>query len=265
MYLPLSTPLIMEPGYIYQKFIKDLHANEKRLALLIDPDRLGPKVLVKFLDKIEGAGFDYIFLGGSLMTTDHINLIIEGIRDKTGVPVVLFPGSQLQVSNKADALLFLSLISGRNAELLIGKHVEIAPLLDRTGLEIISTGYMLVDGGKITSASYMSHSLPIPWDKPEIAASTALAGSMLGLSTFYLDAGSGAINPVNKNMIREVKSATGKPLIVGGGIKTASQAQEAAIAGADTVVVGTAAENDPGHLKELAAAVHELNSITIPK
>jgi putative glycerol-1-phosphate prenyltransferase len=166
------------------------------------------------------------------------------------VPVVLFPGSNLYIHSDADGILFLSLISGRNPEFLIGQHVVAAPLLKASGLEILPTGYMLVDGGKPTTVSYISNTQPIPADKADIAACTAMAGEMLGQQLLYLDAGSGAENPVSPGMISAVKKATSLPLLAGGGIRSGEQARNAWEAGADCIVIGNVLESNPGLLED---------------
>jgi geranylgeranylglyceryl phosphate synthase family protein len=170
--------------------------------------------------------------------------------------VLLFPGNALQLSTHADGLLLLSVISGRNAELLIGKHVAAAPQIKSSGLEILSTGYMLVETGRPTTVHYMSQTIPLPAHKPEIAACTALAGEQLGLSLLYLEAGSGADEPVPEAVIQSVSAVTTVPLLAGGGIRTADQARKICMAGADVIVVGNILEDYPHLLKEIADAVH---------
>ena len=165
--------------------------------------------------------------------------------------MVLFPGSQNQFTEAVDALLFLSLISGRNADLLIGQHVQAAPRIAASGVEVIPTGYILIDGGVATSASYISQTAPIPGNKPEIAATTALAGALLGLRCIYLDAGSGAIAPVSASMISAVKKSIDIPLMVGGGLRTIEAVQTAFNAGADIIVVGTMVEERPDFLAQI--------------
>ena len=201
------------------------------------------------------AQVDFFFLGGSLVVNNQLDAIIESIKAQTSIPVVLFPGSSRQLSYKADALLFLSLISGRNPDLLIGKHVESAPFLKISPLEIISTGYILVDGGVPTSVSYMSNTFPIPADKNSIAVCTAMAGEMLGMKLIYMDAGSGAMNPINTTMVQDVATAIDIPLIVGGGIRSPQKALELTKAGADVIVIGNAIEKDLSLLSEVAAAI----------
>ncbi|MEM8901428.1 MAG: geranylgeranylglyceryl/heptaprenylglyceryl phosphate synthase, partial [Bacteroidota bacterium] len=191
---------------------------------------------------------------GSLVAGTEIHEVVQYIKAHSDIPVILFPGSPTQIVKEADGILFLSLISGRNPELLIGKHVEAAPILKKTKLEILPTGYMLVDCGKATTANYISHTFPIPHHKPQIAACTALAGEMLGLQMVYLDGGSGADKPVSPAMIQAVKSQLSIPLMVGGGIRTAENATQAWDSGADIIVVGTVIEENPDLLEYLCQA-----------
>lgn len=215
----------------------------KIFAILIDPDKEISHNKSYINEQINSSNADLIMVGGSLLSQLNTDRCIHQIRNITNLPIYLFPGSPIQYSNLADGILFLSLISGRNADLLIGRHVEIAPTLMQSNLEVIATGYMLIDGGKPTSATYISNSFPIPADKHDIAVATAQAAELLGLKCIYLDAGSGAINAIDKKMIHAVAKAISIPLIVGGGIKTKEQVQLAYDAGADMVVVGTAFEN----------------------
>lgn len=175
---------------------------------------------------------------------ERIHQIVPALKKLLNVPLMLFPGNLLQISQGADAILFLSLISGRNPDLLIGNHVIAAPLLKQSGMEVMPTGYMLVDSGRPTSAHYMSNTTPIPYDKPEIAACTAMAGEMLGLQLLYMDAGSGAEKTISTEMISAVAGAVGIPLIVGGGIRSKKQAEAILKAGADIIVVGNAFESE---------------------
>jgi phosphoglycerol geranylgeranyltransferase len=248
----MSQSTILES--LYQARVK----GEKRLALLIDPDNTPSAALEHLLELANSTSIDFFFVGGSLMLHEHLDDCLLRIRRHGVAPSVIFPGSVYQISPHADAILFLSLISGRNAELLIGQQVLAAPYLKRAKLEVLPTGYLLVDGGAPTTVSYMSHTLPIPADKPEIAAITALAGEMLGLRLMFLDAGSGARRPVTESMIAAVAAEIKAPLIVGGGIRYPEQAQAALRAGANLVVVGNAAEKDPGLILEMAEAVHSL-------
>jgi putative glycerol-1-phosphate prenyltransferase len=219
---------------------------QKALAVLLDPDKLtSPQMLQDMLRKVNESTVDFIFVGGSLVTESNFHSCVEGIAQQTEKPVVLFPGSPDQINEKADALLFLSLISGRNPDLLIGQHVIAAPRLRHSALEVIPTGYMLVESGRLTTALYVSQTLPLPANKPEIAAATALAGQFLGLQLIYLDAGSGADVPISPSTIEAVRKTVSLPIIVGGGIRSVEQAQAAWNAGADVVVVGTALEQNP--------------------
>lgn len=231
-------------------------AGRKRFAVLVDPDKLcvtGTPGLASLCNEAE---VDFIFAGGSLVVDHRMEELVENLKSMTDIPVVIFPGNSLQITDKADGILLLSLISGRNAEMLIGRHVEAAPLLKMSGLEIIPTGYMLIESGSMTTALYISNSHPIPRNKPDVAACTALAGEMLGLKVIYLDAGSGATNPVTTEMISAVKRNISIPLIVGGGIKTPDHCRAACEAGADVVVVGNAIEKDPQLILAMAKAVH---------
>jgi len=247
----------MKSNQIYANWQKAKKNNSKEFSVLIDPDKIRLKDVDKIVKLAEEAVVDNFFIGGSLVVNDALDDIIMRIKKQCDIPVVLFPGSSRQLSYKADSLLFLSLISGRNPELLIGKHVETAPFLKISPLEIISTGYILVDGGVPTSVSYMSNTQPIPANKDSIAVCTAMAGEMLGLKLIYMDAGSGAANPISTSMIESVSMATDIPLIIGGGIRTPEKASANVKAGADIIVVGNAIEKDPALILELAAAVHE--------
>lgn len=231
-------------------------ANRKGLAVLIDPDKTRPEDLPELLGKLAGARVDLFLVGGSLLMQDHLQTLIPALKSLTDLPVVLFPGSIFQVHEEADALLFLSLISGRNPEMLIGSHVISAPAIRRSGLEVIPTGYMLIDSGRPTSVHYMSNTQPIPYDKPDIAACTALAGELLGLRMIYMDAGSGAERTISREMIRAVQEQINLPIVVGGGIRTAKHADEIFRAGADLIVVGTAFEK-PG-AEDLIREISEL-------
>ena len=228
---------------------------QKQLAVLIDPDKPDMALLDNQIDALNNAGIQLIFFGGSLLTRFHLDEKITYLRQRTSAKIILFPGSVQQVSPLADAILFLSLISGRNPELLIGQHVLAAPMIKQSELEVLATGYMLVDGGAPTTASYISGSLPIPANKPDIAACTAMAGTMLGLQHIYMDAGSGAKQAISPELISAVRKEINVPLIVGGGIKTVEAAVERAKAGADIIVVGNITEKDPSIIMEIAAAL----------
>lgn len=232
-------------------------SGRKLLAVLIDPDMGSDEALLeRTVQNACMARADVVMVGGSLLTTGLFDRCVERVKALSNRPVVLFPGSPAQLSRHADAVLFLSLISGRNPELLIGHHVTAAPTIKALGLEAIPTGYMLVDGGRPTTVSYVSQTLPIPHDKPGIAAATALAGELLGLRAMYLDTGSGAQRTVSPAMVAAVRQATATPLIVGGGIRDGATAKALCRAGADMVVVGTAFEHDPELIFALSEAVH---------
>lgn len=230
--------------------------SKKKFVVLIDPDKPSDEQIIDIVKKSVQAGVDFFFVGGSLLTTDSLDNCIKLIKQHCDIPVLIFPGNSLQISKWCDGFLLLSLISGRNAEMLIGRHVIAAPYLKLYGNEIIPTGYMIIDGGKQTSVSYMSNTTPIPHDKDDIAMCTALAGEMLGLKLIYMDAGSGAINPISVEMISKVKHTIEVPLIVGGGINTPEKAATAAKAGADIIVVGNALEKSTDRLSEFAEAIH---------
>lgn len=244
----------------YNDWLNRKANDEKSLAILVDPDKVSEKHLSKLSTFANKGLIDYFFVGGSLITSNDLDGTIRYLKEHTSVPVILFPGSSLQIHTGADAILLLSLISGRNPELLIGKHVEAAPVLKSSSLEIISTAYMLVENGKATSASYMSNTTPIPYDKPDIASCTAMAGEMLGLKCTYLEAGSGAINAVSCDMVNEVSRATATPLIVGGGIRDKETAKVICQAGADIIVVGTSVEQNPDLIEDIFHVVKNTKS-----
>ena len=228
---------------------------KKQLAVLIDPDKLSPKQLESTAQKAQKAKVDFLFVGGSLLTSDTLFHCVRTLKENSDIPVVLFPGNTYQIARNADALLFLSLISGRNPDMLIGMHVLAAPYIKLSGLETIPTGYMLIDSGKPTAVTYMSHSFPIPSDKKDIAACTAMAGEMLGLKLIYMDAGSGAEVTIPEEMVSFVKQSIDVPLVIGGGIKTPEKLQSILEAGADTVVVGNRFEESPDLIFEFAEVV----------
>jgi phosphoglycerol geranylgeranyltransferase len=242
---------------LYSQFHEAKQMGQKKFVVLIDPDKVRLGKISKVLETSVEAGVDFFFIGGSLVVNDMLDYVLKSMKELCNIPMILFPGNSFQLSYKADGLLFLSLISGRNADLLIGKHVITAPFLKISPLEIISTGYMLIDGGVMTSVQYMSNTMPIPSTKDDIALCTAMAGELLGLKQIYMDAGSGAKNPISESMIQTVSSGINIPLIVGGGISTPEKAAANAKAGADVIVVGNAIEKDPGLIKELSIAVHE--------
>ncbi|MGM0666318.1 MAG: geranylgeranylglyceryl/heptaprenylglyceryl phosphate synthase [Bacteroidota bacterium] len=230
---------------------------QKCIALLMDPDNYAPGDVIN----IEGIASpyrpDFIFIGGSL-TSVRPDEIIMKVKEQTDIPVVLFPGSLLQLSNKADILLLLSLISGRNPDLLIGNHVVAAPHIKNMDIEIIPTGYILINCGAKTSVEYMSQTDAIPAAKIDIAVATAMAGEMLGLKLIYLEGGSGATHPVPGAMIRAVREALDVPLVVGGGLRSADSIREAFNAGADMLVLGNGCQDNPGLLETACKIRDEL-------
>ena len=235
---------------IYQRIVES-REKEKLFALLLDPDKCDSQHLNKLLSIASESGVSMLMVGGSLVNA-NVDQFISEIKKCTNLPVVLFPGNALQFSAKADAILFLSLISGRNPDFLIGNHVIVSGAIKRSGVEVIPTGYILIDGGVQTSVQYMSSTMPIPSTKTDIAVATALAGEQLGLKLIYLEAGSGAKQPVPVDVIKAVKSEISVPLIVGGGLRTPEQVKAAWDAGADMVVVGNALENDINKLPLMA-------------
>jgi phosphoglycerol geranylgeranyltransferase len=236
----------------------------KSFAVLIDPESISDKAAYqKLINMSIENKVDFFFVGGSLVTDNNYNNVVAQIKDSCNIPVVLFPGSNLHISLNADAILFLSLISGRNPELLIGQHVVAAPILKKSRLEVIPTGYMLVNSGAPTTVSYMSNTSPIPNNKPAISACTAMAGEMLGLKTIYMDAGSGSPEPVSTKTITMVRKSIDIPLIVGGGLRSAGMAIDALQAGADVVVVGNGIEKNPNLLIEVSQVVTEMNAALI--
>lgn len=233
---------------------------KKSIGVLIDPDKIEDSTKLTHLINLANENcVDYFLVGGSLVTSTNFSEVVSYIKETVSIPVIIFPGSSIQIDSTADAILFLSLISGRNADLLIGQHVVAAPILRNTNLEIIPTGYMLINSGKTTSVAYISNTTPIPDDKYSLAACTALAGEMLGLKLMYLDAGSGAEKEINSRMISSVRKAVKAPLIVGGGIDTSRKALNAFEAGADMIVIGNALEKDPNLLIEISERVYDWN------
>ena len=222
---------------------------EKSLALLLDPDKIKGDELQSILDIAIKCRVDFIMTGGSL-TFSNMDHLISSVKKYCSIPVVLFPGNLLQLSHKADIILLLSLISGRNPELLIGNHVIAAPYLKNVREKLVSVGYILIGCGSKTSVEYISQTEAIPSDKPEIASATALAGEMLGLNMIYLEAGSGASVPVPTGVIKEVRENISVPLAVGGGIRNRTEVEEIYRAGADLIVLGNECEKNPGLLAE---------------
>jgi phosphoglycerol geranylgeranyltransferase len=253
----------MANSLVYNNLVKRKQEGVKSFAVLIDPDKVTTNALQDICELAVQAKVDFLFVGGSLVITDHLDDCIKKIKANCNIPVVLFPGSPSQISTYADALLYLSLISGRNAELLIGQHVISAPMVKKSGLEIISTGYMVVDGGAPTTVSYISNASPLPSNKPDIALCTALAGEMLGMKVIYMDAGSGAQKPIPAEMIKRVAQQIDIPLIIGGGITTTEKAIENCHAGADVIVIGNVLEKKLDLMLSLSNAIHSCSKTLV--
>jgi putative glycerol-1-phosphate prenyltransferase len=239
-------------------------SGQKAIAILLDPDKVEQNVLLDLLKRTATYPIDFFLVGGSLVTDYVHKEVIAAVRRQSNIPIILFPGNPLHIEPSADAILFLSLISGRNPEFLIGQHVIAAPLLKKSKLEILPTGYILVDSGTQTTVSYISGTMPLPHDKPGVAACTAMAGEMLGLQLIYLDAGSGARWPVSPEMIAAVRASVDVPLIVGGGINSGEKAYKALQAGADLIVVGNGIEENPDLLPQLSTVIKEFNQTVVP-
>ncbi len=246
---------------VYQYLLDTIKHKGAAFLVLIDPDKQPPEDAADVAQRAAVAGADALLVGGSFLYTDHFHQTLAAIKALAQCPVILFPGASgpaAQISPQADAILLLSLVSGRNAQYLIGEHVRSALWIDRCGLETIPTAYMLIESGGITSAEFLSGAKPIPRDKGEIAMIHALAAQQLGMKLVYLEAGSGAPNPVPDAMIAVVRSRVNVPIVVGGGIRDPETARRKVEAGAHTVVIGTAIEHhpDPSLLRAFAEAVH---------
>lgn len=243
---------------VYQHLLEIIENKGAAYLILIDPDKLSIDKLPEFISVCENAGVDGFLVGGSLLITNHFSEFIERVKANTNLPIIIFPGSENQINENADALLYISLISGRNADQIFGKHVLAAPIIKQMNVEPISTGYMLIDSGRMTTAEYISGSKPIPNNKPEIAAATALAAEYMGFKMVYLEAGSGAENSVPDEMVKMVSQTVNIPVIVGGGIKSSLIARQKVRNGAKIIVTGNYFESEGNwHLiKEFADAVH---------
>lgn len=250
---------------IYEALLAKSAENKKMFSVLIDPDKQNFADLHKTVAKCNEAQIDFFLVGGSIITKGDISTTVRFIKENSSIPVVLFPGSHQHISQHADGILFLSLISGRNPAFLIGNQVLAAPVLHKTDLEVLSTGYMLVDCGTTTTAIYMSETAPLPYHKPDIAAATALAGEYLGLKMIYIDGGSGAQKTISNEMIKQVKSGLSIPLIIGGGIKSALQANEIYQSGADIIVIGNGAEENRQLITEIAEVRSSFNMFSVKK
>jgi len=235
-------------NYIYNSIISK---NSKKLAILIDPGKQNDESLNETIKIADQAKVDFILVGGSLVS-EYINDVVNVIKKSTDIPVILFPGNLMQLSNNADGILLLSLISGRNPDYLIGNHVLAASYLKNSGLEIIPTGYILIGTQCISSVEYISNTKPIPADKPELIVATAIAGELMGNKIIYLEAGSGSCSRIKRNIIAEVKQNISVPLVVGGGVKTRDDMKDMYEAGADIIVIGSAIEENPAMIKSFA-------------
>ncbi|MCW9065939.1 MAG: geranylgeranylglyceryl/heptaprenylglyceryl phosphate synthase [Ignavibacteriaceae bacterium] len=242
----------------YNYLLNTVRTKGAAYLILLDPDKLLKSKIAPFIRHCEKSGVDGFLIGGSLMMSGDLDSFIENVKVETSLPLIIFPGSINQISPIADAILFLSVISGRNSEHLIGKHVTASPLIKRAKIEPISTGYILIESGVTTTAVYMSGSLPVPRNKPEIAAATALAGEYLGMKFIYLEAGSGAQDSVPDEMVKAVSEECSIPVIVGGGIRTPQSARRKIDNGASIIVTGNffEDENNWDMIKDFASAIH---------
>ncbi|MDX9758524.1 MAG: geranylgeranylglyceryl/heptaprenylglyceryl phosphate synthase [Bacteroidota bacterium] len=249
---------MMPEPTVYDRLCHAHREGRAQLFLLVDPDKANISMLPGFVAEAQEAGVDGFLIGGSLTLLPRFEECLRAMKVAARVPVIIFPGGIHQISGEADAILFLSTISGRNPEQLIGQHVLAAPMIHELGIEPIATGYMIIESDAVTSTEFMSYSKPIPRAKPEIAAAHALAAEMLGMKLVYLEAGSGAPQSVPAGMIRMVRSLVDIPLFVGGGIRTPGAAAEKVAAGASVVIVGNHFEDDGNHaeLRAFADAVH---------
>lgn len=233
---------------IYQDILKKKKENKLIIAALLDPDSEDIKLLKERISILERGSIDYIFVGGSTTWKNDFTEFVSEVKKYSSLPIVIFPGSANQISKDADALLFLSLVSGQNPQFLIGEHIKAAPALKGMKIEVIPTGYLLIDGGNTTTVEFISGTRPIPQDKVEIARSIAYASELLGMKLIYLDCGSGAKMPVSNALIKSVKDYINVPLIVGGGIRDIEKIKEKHLAGADIIVIGSVLEDDPEFL-----------------
>jgi len=236
---------------IYQNITTSIANDKKLLAILIDPDKMKSEAVSSFIAKVNKSVATHIFVGGSEVDKGVTETLVIEIKKHTELPVVLFPGDVIQITNRADAILFLSLISGRNPEYLIGKHVEAVSKLKDTSLEVIPTGYLLIENGKETSVKRVSKTKPIERSQIQKIIDTAKAGEFLGMKLIYLEAGSGATHPIEPEIISKVKEELDIPLIIGGGIRSSKELEKAYTSGADLVVIGTAFEEDESFFNEI--------------
>ena len=247
---------------IYQSILNNSNSGIKMFGVLIDPDKQNVKELIDTVHVCNNSDVDFFFVGGSIITNGDIKKTTRLIKENSTKPVIIFPGNPAQITEYADAILFLSLISGRNPEFLIGHQVAAAPIIKKTDLEVIPTGYILVDCGTTTTAIYVSDTNPIPNSNAEIAVNTALAGEYLGLNLTYIDGGSGAKKCISNSMISKTKAAKNGPLIIGGGIRTSQAANEIYKAGADVIIIGNGAEQNRNLITEIAEMKKKFNSLS---
>jgi len=236
---------------IYNNILNSISKGDKLLAVLIDPDKMKPEGLSRFIEKLNASVATHIFVGGSTVNDEATETLVLEIKKRTNLPIVLFPGDVTQITNHADAILFLSLISGNNPEYLIGKHIKAISRLKESNLEVIPTGYILIENGKQTSVEKVTQTKPLKRDNIQRIIDTAKAGEFLGMRLIYLEAGSGALHAIPIDIIASVKQNLKVPLIVGGGIRTKKQLTDAYAAGADVVVIGTAFEEDESFFNKL--------------
>jgi putative glycerol-1-phosphate prenyltransferase len=242
-------------GSIYQNIVEASVKEEKLLAVLIDPDKIKLKTVSNFISKVNQSIATHIFVGGSEVGEGITEVLVAEIKKHTNLPVVLFPGDVIQITEKADGILFLSLISGRNADYLIGKHVEAVSRLKQTKLQVIPTGYLLIQNGKRSSVERVSKTKPLKRNQIQTIIDTAKAGELLGMQLIYLEAGSGATHAIESAIILQVKETLKIPLIVGGGIRSKTELENAYKAGADMVVIGTAFEEDEDFFNEIKSSL----------
>ena len=241
---------------IFDTLITTIEKKGAVYIVLIDPDKEDDNSIINRVENANNSGVDALFVGGSIMMDINYNSIVKKIKSLSNIPVILFPGGVGQLNKHFDAMLFMSLISGRNPRFLIEEQVLAAPIVDNMNIETISTGYILVNGGSNSSVEFMSSTKPIPMERVEITVAHALAGQYLGMKLIYLEAGSGAIHPVTTEVIKAVRAAIDLPIIVGGGIKTPEKARDAVEAGASIIVTGNILEEDDNCVQEFADAIH---------
>jgi putative glycerol-1-phosphate prenyltransferase len=237
-----------------------LKKSDKQVWMLIDPGKCDIAQNVALAEKASNYGVSTILIGGSLISDDSFKQCVAEIKKAVDIPVLIFPGNYTQLSAEADGVLFLSLLSGRNPEYLIGQQVVSAPKIKFLGLNTVSTAYLLLDGGVVSSTQYISNTQPLPNGKPELAVATALAGEMMGMKWTYMDAGSGAVKAISEKTISAVSESCSSPLIIGGGIRTLQGIKRALSAGANAVVVGNAIEENPQFLEEIQSAIIEFKT-----